>query len=251
MKPTRLTLLTFALTFPAVLCAQEVRYIDLTAIEQHTELRYPPAPPSEDRRGFKSGDTIAGPVEDPAPDIHDPHSLRATLLQVIPSEINLADQFETEFKIRNTGGTPVEIPVSPQLSDLQPTDESVDFTYLTLSLVVIVELDRGASVSGSGFGQLYGAADKPGSIVQLKPGEWIRVKAKVGPFMQSSKSGPAQVRGDFQLRSDTFRPHPGGYSTETHILYPQNSTPTPPIEVQLLAPTQSDQPKQSTNAPTK
>ncbi len=51
------------------------------------------------------------------------------LLRVTPTDIN--QPLQVEFKILNTGTAPIEIPVSPHLSDLQPDDESVAFSYFS------------------------------------------------------------------------------------------------------------------------
>jgi hypothetical protein len=79
---------------------------------------------------------------DGAPDQRDPHALGIYLMRVTPTDINAAEPFQVEFKILNTGTAPIELPVSPHLSDLQPSDESVAFNYSSLALVV--RGDRGS-----------------------------------------------------------------------------------------------------------
>jgi len=104
------------------------------------------------------------------------------LLSVPPTEIRPAEPFEIEFKITNTGRAPIEVPVNPHLSDLQPSDESVAFSYLNLALVVRGDggLEaQGQNVPALGFVELYGSDEHDGSIVELRPAEWIRVKAAV------------------------------------------------------------------------
>src|SRR2546423_15616103 len=49
--PFRRVFLLLVLALPCLLKAQEVRYIDLTVVRQRTELRHPPAPPSDCRVG--------------------------------------------------------------------------------------------------------------------------------------------------------------------------------------------------------
>jgi hypothetical protein len=157
--------------------------------------------------------------------------------------MNPAEPFEAEFKVLNTGTAPIEIPVSPHLSDLQPQDESVAFGYLSLALVVHAEGEpQGPDVSSIGFIELYGSPDHEGSVLVLRPGERIRVRATVKLNTFSVEPISAQFRGESWLRRNIFHPQPGGAFTETHNLYP-NSTPTPSIAV-LLRPVHSDQPKQ-------
>ena len=74
---------------------------------------------------------------------------------------------------------------------------------------------------------IYGSPDHEGTMITLKPGEWIRVKANVKLRTWPSEPVSARIRGEFWLRSNTFRPHPGGGSTATENLYP-NITPSDP-----------------------
>ncbi len=74
-------------------------------------------------------------MSDGGPDRRDPHALGIYLLRVTPTDINPAEPFQVEFKILNTGTAPIELPVSPHLSDLQPRDETVIFDYFSLAVV--------------------------------------------------------------------------------------------------------------------
>jgi len=55
-----------------------------------------------------------------------------------------------------------------------------------------------------------GSPDHPESMIVLRPGEWIRVKANVLLRKWPEESISIRFRGDFWLRKNTFRPHPGG-----------------------------------------
>jgi hypothetical protein len=115
--------LLLVLSCPGLLRAQEMKFIDISNVRQRTELRYPPAP--ECKSGMLCGGYGGGSVED-----------GIYLLRVAPTDINPAEPFQVEFKILNTGTAPIEIPVSPHLSDLQPNDESKAFSYFSVALVV-------------------------------------------------------------------------------------------------------------------
>jgi hypothetical protein len=236
-------LLFLLLAWSVLVKAQEIKYIDLSLIQQRTELRHPPAPPADCKQGSGciGGGYGGASVADGAPDLRDPHALGVYLLSVTPTEINPAEPFEAVFKVLNTGVAPIDVPISPHLSDLQPSDESVAFSYLSLALVVRGE--QGPNVSTIGFVELYGSTDHDGSILVLKPGEWIRVRANVKLHTRPLEPVSARFRGDFWLRRKTFHPHPGGEFTEIDNLYP-NNTPTPSIAVHLLGPGRSEQPKQ-------
>jgi hypothetical protein len=157
-------------------------------------------------------------------------------------DINPAEPFQVEFKILNTGAAPIEIPVSPHLSDLQPNDASKVFTYFSVALVVRGEGEVQTYVDCFGFVELYGSRDHPESIMVLRPGEWIRVTANLLLRKWPEEPISMRFRGDFWLRKNTFTPHPGGQSLDVQNLYP-NTTQTPYVPVRLLNPPSSAAPK--------
>ena len=213
--------------------AQEVKIIDLTVVQQRTELRHPAASVEDCTLGTSGvcGGIGGSSVGDGAPDRRDPHALAVYLLRVTPSDIDPAKPFEAEFRVLNTGLAPIELPISPHLSDLQPSDASVSFSYLSLALVVN---DEGLRIKQLvGFIQLYGAPDHEGSTLTLRPGQWMTVKANMKPPSSPAEPVTTRFHGDFWLRRNNFHPHPGGSFTEAQNLYP-NATPTPGIPVRLL-----------------
>jgi hypothetical protein len=236
MKFVRSTRLFLLLICPILMKAQEVRYIDLSTVTPRTELRHPPAPPREDGVGGGFGGVS---VADGAPDRRDPHALGVQLLDVSPAAINPSEPFEVEFKVANTGLANIELPVSAHLSDLQPADESVPFTYFSITLVVSVEGDWRHPAFA--MANLYGATDREGTLLVLRPGEWIRVRAKVKSEYSPVTSQSARLVGGFWLRRNTFNPQPGGAFTRMENLYP-NVTPTPPVPIQIVAPTARTKP---------
>ena len=233
------------LAWPCFLTAQEVKYIDISNVRLRTELRHPPAPPPECKEGACTGGGTGGvSVGDGAPDQRDPHALGIYLLRVTPTDINPAEPFQVEFKVLNTGTAPMELPVSPHLSDLQPSDESVAFNYFSLALVVRGQAEpEGPPVSSVGFVELFGTHDHAESMLVLRPGEWIRVVANVKLLTSPSEPVSARFQGEFWLRRNTFHPHAGGQFIEANNLYP-NNTPTPSVAVRLLPHHESDMPKQ-------
>lgn len=213
---------------PILLNAQQVKSIDLSGVSQRTELRHPPAPPCNNG---VCGGYGGGSMGDGAPDRRDPHAIGVYLLSVSPAVIDPSEPFEVEFNVVNTGLAPIEVPVFPHLSDLQPTDESVRFTYFSITLVVSVEGDWRHPVLARA--DLYGAKGHDGTMFVLRPGEWIHVKAKVKPQYSPAESVTARLLGGFWLRRNTFTPHAGGSFTNVENLYP-NVTPTPSIPIRFL-----------------
>src|SRR2546425_4408040 len=184
--------LLLLLALPCLLNAQEIKYIDLTAVRQRTDLRHPPAPQSDCKEGTGciGGGYGGGSVGDGAPDQRDPHALGIYLLRVTPTDIYPAEPFQVEFKVLNTGTAPIELPVSPHLSDLQPSDESVAFNYFSLALAVRGEAEpQGPPVDSIGFVELFGSPDHSESMMVFRPAEWIRVSG----YVKRLKCQPATV----------------------------------------------------------
>ena len=229
MANPRLTLSLF-LFASGLLSAQEVKFIDLRNVQQRTVLRYPPSPEPDCEAGqpcVVSG-SAGGLILDGAPDRRDPHALGVYLLRIVPNEIDPPKPFEAEFRILNTGLAPIELPISPHLSDLQPINESATFTYWSLALVIRLEGPQQGTPS-VGYIQLYGAADQGKTMLTLEPGQWIQVQTKV-KLENWPKVDATRATGEFWLRRNTFHPHPGGWTTTIENVYP-NVTPTPRIDV--------------------
>ncbi len=223
-----------ALTRCVLVHAQEVKYIDLRGVSQRIQLRYPPSECTSSATCVPGGAVGAG-IGDGAPDPHDPHALGIFLESVYPTTINPAEPFEAEFKVLNTGLAPIQIPVWPHLADLQSSD-SAPLEYSSISLVVQASATpNGPDVASYAYVELYGATDHEGTLVELKPGQWIRVKANLKLVKWPSQAVDARFRGQFWLRKNIFRPHAGGFSTNARNVYP-NESPTPWITVHLLAP---------------
>jgi len=138
----------------------------------------------------------------------------------------------------------MEVPAAPDLSELQPSDESVAFTYFSLALAVRGEAEpQGPPVGSIGFVELFGSPDHAESMMVLQPREWIRVRANLRLLTWPSAPVSARFQGDFWLRRNTFHPHAGGQFIEASNLYP-NRTPTPFVAVRLIPHDGSGLPKQ-------
>ena len=223
-------LLLLLLATSALLEAQEVKVVDLLNVNQRTELRFPRSAsdctPGETCVG---GGVGGGSVADGAPDPHDPHALGVALDRVTPTYIAL-DAFEAEFRLLNTGLAPINVPVWPHLSDLQPASESQQFSYLSLALEVRLSGTGPAQASCVGWVELYGSAKREGTLITLKPGEWVRVKAKVKLHTWPTKAMEAQLRGDFWFHDNVSKPQIGGGFREAVNVYP-NHTQFPAVAV--------------------
>ena len=229
----------FLLLCTGTVQAQEIKFIDLSSTRQRTELRFQPAQHDDcvPNRGCVRGGYGGGSVADGAPDPRDPRALGVTLDSVVPTDITL-DPFEAEFRIRNTGLVPFDLPVSPHLSDLQPSDEWQAFRYVSLAFEVRLFATGSVQALGLGYVELYGSVEHGDTIVTLKPGQWIRVKAKLKLHTWPSQPVEAQLSADFWLHKNVYKPHEGGAFTEAVNDYP-NHTIVPSTITIRFAPTHS------------
>lgn len=205
--------------------AQEIKFIDLSNIRQRTELRSPPAPQSDCLVGqgcVGGGGYGGGSVADGGPDPRDPRALGVALDSVVPTDITL-DPFQAEFRIINTGLVPVDIPISPHLTDLQPSDEWQAFEYVSLAIEVRLSATGPVQALGLGYVELYGAVEHEETIITLKPGQWIRLKAKLKLHTWPSQPVEARLSGDFWLHRNVYKPHAGGAFTEAVNDYPNHT----------------------------
>jgi hypothetical protein len=217
--------LTLLFAFAAAASAQEVQFIDLTAAPQRVEIRLPPPSPAISSNGIVSGGG-GGSGSDCASDVRDPHGVAVYLDGVDGKEIDPVQPFQAEFRFVNTGRLPINIPVSPNRSDLQPPDASDPFGYLSLGLALHIR----NKVGSTGYVQLYGAMDHSGTTRVLRPGEWIRVKAnlKLNPRPPSCTS--LTLVPGFWMHSNQVRATSGGSWEDSHGIC-VNETPVQSVTI--------------------
>lgn len=208
--------LATAILFVSTCCAQEVGSLDLTKIAQRSDLRLPKAtsPPA-------SGDIGAGQSS------HCPRSepkvgeLRTSLRWLDRTSYRLGDEPMFEVQVENAGSTTIRIPFYPHLADLQPDDPAKNFPYSDLRITLWIAAEDGEwSTNAGGTIYLYGDDDHAGTMLSLKPGQWVRIVG-TGEF-RDPRDGP----GD-----ELIRLHPVGRVYARAALYREQT---------LLTPTASD-----------
>ena len=203
--------------------AQQMRAIDLTTTIQRVQLRIPP--PARAKHGFVSGGGM-GSGSDCAADVRDPRSITVSLMDATTRRDAPKRRFEVTFKILNTGSVPIQVPVSPHLSDLQPDDPTKRFSYLSLGLSVS-PVERRDSI---GYVELYGGNTLPDTLMMLNPSEWILVRANVELRSDAPQANTLYLTPGYWLRQVTFKASPGGFSSELQNIC-INTTPHSPVLV--------------------
>ena|SRR6516225_1237473 len=211
--PVFLILILASATLPGSICsAQEVASLDLTEVNARVDLRRPAA--TSDMPARYSGARSTGPCGS----AHKTGTLHTSLVSLDRADYQVGDEARFEVTIQNTGSEPTQIPLSPHLADLQPSDPAEKFTYFKLEIALWIAGGDRWSTSTGGGATLYGADNRANTLLTLKPGEWVRVIAKgnlqlEGNLVELSKSGfPAD---HVYAKSSLFR--------EEKLVTPRNS----------------------------
>ena len=144
--------------------AQDIGYLDLTT----------PAPrmPTRSSKRFSGGPCVGtgdGPVTSPDATI--------TLISLDKSTYSLEEEITFEVKIENSGKETIEIPWTPDLAALEPSDQTEYFSYRSASFVITLTVpDSDHYLFITGFS--YGSTDLPGTIRQLRPSQSFVVRAR-------------------------------------------------------------------------
>jgi hypothetical protein len=112
--------LTLLFAFTAAAGAQEVQFIDLTTAQPRIEIWRPPASPEANPGHGVGAVHSSSLVGDCGSDVRDPHSVAVYLDGIDGREIAPSAPLQAEFRFVNTGRLPINIPVSPDRTDLQP-----------------------------------------------------------------------------------------------------------------------------------
>lgn len=173
-RPVRVILILASAATPFSPClAQEVVSVDLTKVEARVDLRRPKA--TSDTTGGYSGAQSTTPCSSHA---KGSYSLETSLVSLDREDYQVGDKPMFEVMIQNTSYSPIRIPFSPHLADLQPKNPAKEFTYNELQIVLWIAAGDRWSTNMGGSAILYGAENHPNTMLTLNPGEWVRVVAK-------------------------------------------------------------------------
>jgi hypothetical protein len=173
---------TLSLTCPA----QELASLDLTKIEARVDLRRPKAT-SPAKGGYGGADWTAGCFNSK----QKAGSLHTSLVTLDRTHYQIEDEPTFEVTVANDGFTPIRIPFSPHLTDLQPSNPAQKFAYFALEITLWIASSERWSTNTGGSVILYGSNDHANTMLTLMPGEWVRVIGKGHLF-----------RGEFTSFSD-------------------------------------------------
>jgi hypothetical protein len=167
---------------------QEVRYIDLSGVDQPT-----------DRKPYGSrieNFTCGGSEQLFA------HRARISLEWIQSNDIYPHERFGMEVRVENVGTAPITVPVRPSLTELQPRDPATRFEYYSLRLPLETRVPGSGLLLG--WLELYGSLSRPDTLLILKPGEWIRVRGDIVVQRSHERDQVATALTDFWLSKNVF-----------------------------------------------
>jgi hypothetical protein len=145
--------------FGALLSAQEVQQIDLTAVRENRDFRAPTLGRS------MNCDTEEG--------TRALRAVRVSVESLAPTHIHPKEQISVILKVENYGKVPIVLPVGSDVADLHPEN---GFGY-TASLPLMAGVPNGTIRLG--WLELYGSTWKSNTTINLEPGEWITVRGNI------------------------------------------------------------------------
>jgi hypothetical protein len=137
--------------------------------------------------------------------------------------------FEYEVQIRNISDGPVEVPWDLSPADIEPADPRTPYQYQTAGIYLNAKLGNNRPVSLDGPILLFGTPSIASTMVKLRPGEWVRIKAKARavpanpndawpPSGLTSKTVDGSVTAQLILAATYFsRATNGNSHEESHI----------------------------------
>lgn len=202
-----MVLLSVVLAFPVL--SSEVAFLDLTKIIIRNRIREP------NTATASSGGVGVGGIPHREPK----EPLRLTLLSLDKNKAELGDDIIYELKVENVGNEPFIIPWNPHSADLEPEDAEQPYEY-TSGWFSLGGKDESGDLVFLGGVNLYSSSNAPETSIELRPGDWVRLRAKVQLMttsegwrkkLQSSSKLSLRLRVHFSISQNTVTPKNGGY----------------------------------------
>ena len=154
--------LLIACAMRGTVCGQQVDFLDISNVEFRERNRPPEV----------SGGGCGGSSHEPPPR----DNLAIGPLFLDQNQYTLGDDIVFEVEVENVGRETLVLPRDPQVADFESTDpdESYQFEVINIGLNIADEYGGGCIPGVS----LYGSQNVPGSLLELRAGEWVQIRAK-------------------------------------------------------------------------
>jgi hypothetical protein len=168
--------------------AQEVRYVDLSGVDQPTDR----APYGSRVENFTCGGS----------EQLFPHRTKVSLEWIQTTDIYPQERLGMEVRVDNVGTSPINVPIHPTLTNLKPRDSAARFEYYSVRLPLETRVPGSGLLVG--WLELYGSLSRPETFLTLKPGEWIRVRGDIIVQRSYERDEVVTALTDFWLSKYVF-----------------------------------------------
>lgn len=160
-------------------------------------------------------------------------SLVLKIISLKWDESNDISKFIGELELRNAGRDNIEIPVDPSSRDFEPVSSATSYAYVKAYIWLAAGPAAGENLPGAGL-PLYGAGSVPASLRTLKPGDAVRIRARIpaGNIIQNRQdsdkdaSHVIRVRAFIAFFHESVAPEKGGLHSTVEEIIPAVSSST-------------------------
>jgi hypothetical protein len=196
--------------------SQEIGYVDVSGLSVRQSTRNP--------RTIGGACGTAPHSRAPRPQV------KVTLLSLDNAFYHRGEDVSFEVEVRNTGNSSLVIPWTPHRADVEPDDAREPYKYLVGVVVVYFKDAKQREFALSEA--LYGSADVPSTLRELRPNQWFTVrgreKIEILPpdwgreQLDESDSVAAKVSAGYREDLGTYFTKGGGSDTQRCVLVGPN-----------------------------
>jgi hypothetical protein len=217
----------------STILAQEIGYLDLTDRVPRQPIHSPKGGGIGGGCGGGGGDSSAIP------------EISVTLVSIDKRAYSIGEEVTFEVRIENTGRYSIEIPWTPHLGNLEPSDSTRAYTYR--SALLVLTLTDPDSRRSFGLGDtFYGSTEVPGTMEELRPGQsvLIRTRKRLEVYeewwekrIKEVQPLPLKASPDLMLNEMTYSPpsNKGDLGSENTRCTPMNTRKSNHLDVVLWA----------------
>jgi len=174
------------------LAAQEVGYNDLTTVGANSlkHSKFSPDSSCNDMGGGGLGMAIGCPPKT--------YPFTLSLLVVDTSELPIDGELIILLRLRNVGHDSAFVPWLTDSGQMELPDDNGKFRFCQADLRADIRQESGGTAHISIPVHLYGAREVPGSLQEIRPGEYVEIRVRLildsgNEEIHSLKAGPATL----------------------------------------------------------
>lgn len=171
-------LLIFAGHSPAGAATQEVAVVDGRNRRPDSERQRPPKPATTQVIETCKGKDCPPPMARGGACANVGHSLLTpTIVLLDKTSYQIGETISYTVRLENSGHVSYSIPLRTSIREIEPENSHADYSYSEGGLVFELRAQDAMYFTSGGL-QLWGSREKPGSMIDLRPGEWVELRGE-------------------------------------------------------------------------